>query len=91
MKKLSLHLLMITLLTSCSNTSPKTVIYQYAFEQILFENGAYFEEVDYISIFINEDDVPDERLTYLQKALKEIYEKKVYKKSTFLDHMEKKI
>jgi len=53
-------------------------MYQDAFEQILFENGAYLEEIDYISIFINEDDVADERLTYLQKALKNKYDKKVY-------------
>lgn len=71
-------LLIIAMLTSCSNTNPKTLMYQDAFEQILFENGAYLEEVDYISIFINEDDVADDRLTYLQKALKNKYNKKVY-------------
>jgi len=70
--------IIIVMLASCSDTSPKTLMYQDAFEQILFENGAYLEEVDYISIFINEDDVADERLTYLQKALKNKYDKKVY-------------
>src|SRR5699024_1206444 len=70
--------IIIVMLASCSDTSPKTLMYQDAFEQILFENGAYLEEVDYISIFINKDDVADERLTYLQKALKNKYDKKVY-------------
>lgn len=79
MKKVNLFILIIIgILTSCSNISPKTLMYQDAFEQILFENGAYLEEVDYISIFINEDSVADERLAYLQKALKNKYDKKVY-------------
>src|SRR5699024_11342828 len=70
--------IIIVMLASCSDTSPKTLMYQDAFVQILFENGAHLDEVDYISIFINEDNVADNRLAYLQKALKNKYDKKVY-------------
>lgn len=65
-------------LNGCLQVNPKTEMYLDAFEQILFEDDAYLEEVDYISIFINEDDVPDNRLSYIQKTLKEKYNKKVY-------------
>lgn len=67
MKTVNLFILLIIIvsLTSCANTSPKTLMYLDAIEQILFEDGAYLEEVDYISIFINEDNVADDRLAYL--------------------------
>lgn len=68
----------VLVLAGCISINSKTMMYEQAFEKILFEKGAYLEEIDYISIFINEEHVPERELAKIQQSLKKTYDKKVY-------------
>lgn len=77
-KNIFIFLGMLAMLTGCGRFDARAETYVEAFEMILFEEGAHLEEVDYISIFIDEEDVPSYTLRYIQQTFIERYDKKVY-------------
>lgn len=78
MRKMMMVCSIFLLLVSCNRVDARAEIYVEAFENVLFEDGAYLDEISYISIFINEDDVPSYTLRFIQQTLIERYEKKVF-------------